>query len=721
MALDRDEFIEHFLAELNDNIAVIDSGILILKNDPENEDELNRLLRALHTIKGSSRMLKFKRVEQLVHGLENVFKGVREKRYAISKPVVQLVFLTTDALRACAAGIEQNKEDAADIQPFLDVYEKVYANEPYSLRGLKPAQEAPAGDAEQRPPDQDRRRAALTGGGDAGHETVRIKIQRIDRIIKQLNDLIIKQFQFRKSNESLKRLERMVEDLAGAGDKDDPAGRRNECLKSIQKFRKDFAMDLTLLERDTFNLQEEILSLQMLPLNLILDPMRKMVAEMAMLLGKEIDFEISGADLMIDRMILEKLNDPLIHLIRNAVDHGIEPPERRAEKGKPRTGRISVACTPESGNIIIRITDDGRGLDYDDIRRKAVAMNPHHEEEIREMDRAGLSAYLFSSGFSTRDAVGDLSGRGVGLDIVRYNIEIIKGKISLHSVENAGAEFTLTMPLSLATVEGFFVMAAGEKFLFPSTFIKEVITIREKDAIDLLSRKAIQLRSRIIPIYQLSDILNKPAGAAGDKRFVIVAESLNDTIGIVVDTVLEYASLIYKPLPGNLLQLKMIQGIVFDESYNIINILYIPELMTRFKKIRSIDAAKRFSAKDREFKSVLVVDDSYTTREIEKSILELENYNVTTAVDGIDGLEKLRGGHFHLIVTDLKMPRMDGFTFIDNLKRDENFADIPVIVVTSHAEKSSRKAVLDKGVSAVIVKSDFERGNLLHEVRQLIG
>jgi two-component system chemotaxis sensor kinase CheA len=235
----------------------------------------------------------------------------------------------------------------------------------------------------------------------------------------------------------------------------------------------------------------------------------------------------------------------------------------------------------------------------------------------------------------------------------------------------------------------------------------------------MLNRNVIRVRDQIIPVYPLSSLLNKDRVTNPEKLSVVVVESLGDIIGIIVDSVIQFSSLIYKPLPGNLARLKIIQGVVFDENFEIINILYVPDLINRFKGIRNIEFRKRFSNTEKEYKQILVVDDSLSTREIEKSILELDGYSVVMAVDGIDAMEKMRDQYFHLILTDINMPRMDGITLIENVRRQEKFSDTPIVVVSS--ETDDRASLIDKGASAIFNKRDFDRGSLLQKVKELIG
>ncbi len=720
---DRDEFIDNYLDELNENIERLDGAVLTLKKDPENEDALNLLLRALHTVKGSSRMLKFNHVEAVVHGLENVFKGIREKRYALSRPLIQLVFISTDHLRSAAGKIRAEKDDDLPGGGLLAVYEKVCASEPFSLEGLRPAVEP------RQPVGSDSTAGSGTsrnGSRIVQYETIRVKLSRMERIISQFNTLVLNQFQLKKEWGAIDELETEFRELMAAdpGQAGTPAHRKQQtgCLKRIRGIRKNFTSAIDLLERSTLAVQDEIYSLRMLPMSLILSPLEKMVAELSLSLDKEIDFSINGGDLLLDKLVLEKLNDPLIHLVRNAIDHGLESPDSRRRKGKPAAGTLRIDCCSEGGNIIVRLTDDGRGINYGKIREKAMAQNPLQADEIRAMEPAALNSFIFSPSFSTTDAVRDLSGRGMGLDIVRHNIEQVKGRITLESMPDAGTTFILSLPLSLATVEGFFVSAGGEKFLIPSNFIHEIAIVDESQRMTILDRWAVKLHGKVVPVYPLAAVLDRSwEEEPGDRIFVVVVESMGEMVGIRVDAVVQFASLIYKPLPRGLSGLGLLQGIVFDDNYNIVSILYIPEVMRRFKSIRDIETRRKFSADRREYKRVLVVDDSYSAREIQRSILELENYTVETAADGIEGLDRLKEQRFHLIITDIKMPRMDGLTFVENLRRDDGNRGTPVIVVSSVDDPDTRRQFMEKGANGFIVKSEFDRGNLIQEVKALIG
>jgi len=725
MAVSKESFIENYLNESQENLALLSDVVISIRKDPDNQDKQSELLRLLHTLKGSSRMMHYPTLETIAHSLEDIFKGVRDRRIQITKPLIQLVLSSIDYIELGLKNIKEKGEDNIPHHHLDQAFQRAMSGMQFSLENLE---EDKVINQNEKNKESNQEESATASLGD--YDSVRIKVNKVDDIVKQLNSLIIQQFKFKKENENLADLEENLRDLQ---EKlrliSDRVPEVSEILKELdlsskqtQKIRKSYSEEMVQLEHLSFELQEEILGLRMLPMEIVLGPLKKMVEETALMMDKEINLSITGTDLLLDKTILEQINDPIIHILRNAIDHGIESVKERIDQGKSGTGNIHIKCQSESGRIILSISDDGRGIQVEKIRQKAIDIYPEKQEEIEEMGERNLMNFLFNSGFTTTEKVTNLSGRGVGLDIVRSNIENIKGKITLNSIEGEGTVFLLSLPLSLATVDGFFVSSRGERFLIPAAFVKEILIIQRQDVMAVLNRNVIRLREMIIPVYPLSSLIEgEKELVSGDKMSVVVVESLGDIIGIVVDSVIQFASLIYKPLPGNLVKLKVIQGVVFDENFDIINILFIPELIERFKGVRNIEFKKKFSPKSKEYKQILVVDDSHTTREIEKSILELDNYNVGLAVDGIDALDKLKEQYYHLIITDIKMPRMDGITLIENLRRQEKYSQTPVIVVSSEDMPDMNKRVHQAGANEILNKRDFDRGNLLNKVRELLG
>jgi two-component system, chemotaxis family, sensor kinase CheA len=741
MPIDRAAFIGNFVDETRENLRLMDDGVVKLKKNPENAEELGSILRALHTIKGSSRMLKFRSMEQLAHGTENVFKGIREQRYALSTPVMRLVFVGVDILRRGIESILASGTDEMEVGPYLAACERAYANEPFAdeLKALLDAeasrQEAPARGSPADTEAEGRPLLSAAQSAEGGYESIRVKLSNVSQIIETLNTVIIKQFQFKQIQEELGSLERgfldlwtdarkRIVDVKGLARGEDSAAfmaSGQALMKSVQNLRKGFMDQMAVLEQNSYKLQEQVMKLSMLPLDLIMGELPRMVAETAASLGKEIDFSVSGSDILMDKAILEKLNDPLLHLVRNSVDHGVESPADRVAAGKPAAGKIGVVCTSEGGNIVIKVSDDGKGIDHERIKRRAIELGLLKEADAASLDESEVYAFMFMSGFSTNDSVTELSGRGVGLDIVKYNIEKVKGKISVRSAKGKGSEFILAVPLSLATVSGFFVMAGGEKFLVPSNFVQKIVRLAAADKVVYFNKEGFKLDSQIVPLYSLAALVGCQPLNQGAHLYVVVVESVGERIGIVVDAVLQHANLIYKPVPRNVQKMKLIQGIVFDESYRIINILFVPELIARFKRVKSIDLIGGVAGEKARQRHALVVDDSINTREIEKSILELEGFEVTCAGDGIEGLERLKERRFDLILSDIEMPRMDGITMIGNIRNDSLHERTPIVVVTSYSDEETKKRAKEAGANAHIVKSDFDRNSLIEIVGDLMS
>ena len=387
-------------------------------------------------------------------------------------------------------------------------------------------------------------------------------------------------------------------------------------------------------------------------------------------LGKNVKCDIPPTDIAIDKVILEELGDILMHLVRNALDHGIEMPEERKAAGKSEQGTIRISCVRETKHIELRISDDGRGLDYDKIRAKALKLYPERTDEIKNMSERELSQFLFQSGFSTKETVSALSGRGVGLDVVWTNVEKIKGRIKIESTAGKGTSFILHFPLSLSTLQGLFVYSNKDKYLMPSQHIVDIIYRKKSEYITLQNQSYIKLEGQLIPCFSLSSLFSDQKGfVASEADSILIAEYMEQRIGIIVDQVQQYVSLVVKQLPSAFKNFTILQGIVFDEHYDIVPILHVPDILKKFKALRGYDIKKYEAATKKRVVRILVVDDSDTTRQIEKSILEGAGFAVDTAVDGIDGLEKAKEKQFDLVLTDKDMPRMTGLVLLDNLRR----------------------------------------------------
>ncbi len=797
MAISKEKFLRLFLDEFRENLLCAENQIILLKNDPENSDALSTLLRMLHTIKGSTRMLQFLKMEKLVHGTESVFKGIREGRYPVDTRLVRFFFIVADHLRLAATLIEKGQaEDLPELERLLQACEKLGANEPFDLRsiasvepeainssafpyppeeGIASAEEEPEGQSAQeessekvdspattdeteetqqakkagkhkksgnsqrknsQAPEQEdaaspeldakkpQRRSTEESRPSQLDSTIRVESEDIDHSINLVNTLTLRQLRLRAASEQLDNLEKKLSQAARES-QDLRLLRKqlSEISRSVRLYRNLYADQLFEIEHGTQELRERVISMRMLPLSVVLDRFPRMVEETASSIGKEVSLNISGEGVRLDRTVLSKLSDPLIHIVRNAIDHGIEAPEIRLAAGKPARGSLSIVCKTEGSRVSLIVSDDGAGLDYPAIRQRAISLWPEEAEEIAALPESDLIRFLFKSGFTTKNQSSTLSGRGIGLDIVKTNIEAVKGQIQLESLPGQGSSFTLLLPTSASTIDGMFVLSSEKKFFIPASAILRTLLIDSADCFQILQKEMFNLDGNNIPLTDLALGLNgERRERRGKKIPVLLVRGPAETIGLAVDRILGYDSLVYQALPSGLKKNQMVQGIVFDERFNIIPILNMWVVIDRLRSLRLMDTHKRFSnAAQREKPMVLVVDDSISTREIEMSMLELEGYSVVGAIDGLDALEKIRGSHFDIVISDINMPRMDGMKLLENIRRDESLKALPFIFVSTVEEPELRAQAEALGANRYILKSSFEQDNLISAVRDLIA
>ena len=696
MNLDKSMFIADYIAEAREILDSLDDIAVLAIKEKRNYSYLEEILRLLHTLKGSSRMMEYTQIEKVMNHLENVFKNIQSNQTEISNKVIQLMLGILTVLHKVIDEIESGSDGTfAKYDEIIKNIDKAMEDEDFKT-DFSQAPEYTMSSASSENADADEE------SSDLFHDTQTIKIQvsEVDTILQSLDKLIMRQIKLRKEIEFLKK-----------------SGNSSE-FQSYQELSE----NISVLEKQSVDIQKSIIALRMLPFDMILRPIRRSVVSEALKTGKNIDFDIPKSEIAIDKFILEKLPAILIHLVRNSIDHGIESPEVRAKLGKPEKGKISVSVSQVSNRIYITVKDDGHGIDYEKIRAKAFQVFPERINEIMNAEHNDLLQYIFASGFSTKDELSELSGRGIGLDVVRTEMDKLKGKISVYSELNKGTTFELSLPASLATQDGLFVSVSDNSYLILSHYIKEILTVQKDDFLQLQHGPVLNVHNELVPVFDFDIINPNSAKNAGIRTefSVIVLEYLNRKISVIVDKVLHYGTVVIKPVPPILKDFNALQGVVFDENYRIIPVLNIPDTMKRFKVINVYDTKNLEVRKMPKIHSILVVDDSHATRHIEQIILEAENYNVATAVDGIDALEKMKQHKFDLVVTDVKMPRMDGFVLLHNMRHKEELKDIPVIMVSSVFESDTLDRVKNLGGQGYIVKSDFERENLTAKVKELL-
>ncbi len=471
-------------------------------------------------------------------------------------------------------------------------------------------------------------------------------------------------------------------------------------------------------------LQEEVAQLRMVPIGNLLSTFPRYVRDLSHELNKNVEFISSGEDVKVDKAVLEGLKDPIIHLLRNAIDHGIEPEAIRKKMGKPEKGSITLEIKEEQALIKIIITDDGAGMDANQLAEIALKKNIVKPFELNQMTDDNKLELIFRSGFSTKDIITDVSGRGVGLDVVKSNIENLKGQITLSTIPGKQTTFTLSVPLSIATDRGLLIKSAGQPFVVPTSSVEHVMLIRPEQIVNVQGSQAIILENRTIPFRILSDILRMQKIPMPDetKLSVMIIKRAGSLLAFLVDEIIGEKEIVIKSFHAPLTKIPCVSGGTLLESNQVVLVLDPGDLMTfAFEKTQT----SRVTIQDEKTiepdkKHILIVDDSITTRTLEKNVLESKNYQVTVAVNGKEALDMLHKKKFSLVITDVIMPVMDGFTLTEQVKKSEKLRHLPVIIVTSLGSDAEKQRGIDVGADAYIVKNEFESGKLLSIVSQLV-
>jgi len=779
MAFDQSKFLARFVEEAREHCSRISDALLDLEKASGDAETLNSLFRSAHTIKGSSRMMKLQSISELAHHMEDALDAVRGGRISLTSSLADILFRGVDALSAMldkVAAAEQLPDAPKDLCDELTAAASSGASEegepspappvaaapapvkpePVAAAPASPAPpaapapaaapqkaatappiEAPKPDEAPAAPVMDNSRPAQPTGKVQQIDYLRINSAKLDDLIRLMGEIVSEHGRFRKHVWRLREIERAMERFmaqfagsptSGAGNDDahrEQAAAGSAIRLSLTQAVRSMA-DASLMQDHLLgDLQETSLTLRMLPLSTVFDTLRRTVRDLAREHGKEIDFEINGGETELDRKIIERIGDPLIHMIRNSLDHGLESREERVAAGKPVKGTISLSAFYDGGCVTIALGDDGKGMSHDRIREKALSKRLYDADTLARMSRSEITNLIFLPGFSTSPIITDLSGRGVGMDVVRKNIvDDLKGAIIIETQEGRGTTFFLRLPLNLAVFPLFLVSANGRPCALPATSIVEMLSVRSEEIIEIVHKRAIRLREQIIPVEDLAAILGlsreiEAEPEPGEKLLVIIRNG-EEKLGLVVDDILGREEMVVKPLPAHIQNLRLVSGVTIGEGNNIINVFHVPELLKLARELAEPVRRAHVSTEDRAA-TILVVDDSYNTREIEKSILEAYGYLVVTAGDGQEAWEKTRGEMYELVITDVEMPRMDGFTLTEQLRGDDRYRNIPVIIVTSREKDEDKKRGISVGADAYIVKGAFDQSNLLETVRTLIG
>ncbi|MEO7823379.1 MAG: response regulator [Gemmatimonadaceae bacterium] len=747
-----------FLDELDEQLRALDADLLALERDPADAEHLKSVFRIAHTLKGASRAAGVNAIEEVCHELEAMCAVARDAGTPLAGSQISLLFAGSDAL-ADAGRMLREGRDARSSPVVVELLQQLRrrASGADSSERARPAPIIPVHD-----PDHDRRlpgpepdrrspRSAVEGpamiSGPSPVERddqIRVGARQLDSLVTVAGELLGMTGMI---GDRPAAVEALAESIRGwRGEWERTAGAYQRSLvrsgasptliaamaavdsrlvhldRQVGELARAIGEDARSLGGTTSRLVENVGRLRMRPFSDIAEKLPRAARDVAATLGKQVQVVVEGQEVEADRTVLDTLREPLLHLVRNAIDHGIGASADRIRRGKKAEGSITVRAELGGDRLRITVSDDGAGLDVDSIR----ALLKERGRSVPADDR-DVARTLFESGFSTRRVATNISGRGVGLDIVRTAVERLGGTVNVQWVAGAGTTFTIQVPVSVATLRALLVLAGRQMLAIPTTFLERVMRVSRGQVRLVEGRTMLTIGSEAMPLTSLARLLGPPLvdpPPEPDLNIIILAVE-GRRLAIAVDEMCEEREIVVRPLEhaGDEADLKY-SGAALLDGTRIALVVNANALVSSAGRDGGRDASMGFAietiAPPREW-HILVVDDSITTRTLEESVLTAAGYRVTTAVNGVDALRLVEEGGVDLVVSDVEMPRLDGLGLTERIRATAAHAKLPVILVTSLDKPEARARGLEAGADAYIMKSSFDQDTLLGIVRQLLG
>ena len=764
---DMKEIMEDFLIEAFELIEQIDHDLVELESNPEDLELLNRIFRVAHTVKGSSSFLNFDVLTELTHHMEDVLNKARKGELKITPDIMDVVLESVDMMKGLLESIRDNGSDAAagidiknicvrltqisegeapsaaaeapaaapapepvkepepvapaeeaapevsdaelsklsdsEVEAEIERLLKVRKAEDQARRASKgiapksPEEIAPATSAAPAPapkPAPSRERdadkkvpAASSNSAVAQEQTIRVEVKRLDHLMNLIGELVL------GKNRLLKIYDDVEERYEG------------------EKFLEELNQVVSSLSLVTTDIQLAVMKTRMLPIAKVFNKFPRMIRDLSRDLGKQIDLEISGEETELDKSIVEEIGDPLVHIIRNSCDHGIEDPETRKAMGKPEKGLVQLKAYNEGNHIVVEIVDDGKGLDADMLKAKSIEKGIITEREADAMSEKEAFGLIFKPGFSTAAKVTNVSGRGVGMDVVKTNIEKLNGIIDIESEVGKGTVMKLKIPLTLAIIQSLLVGTQEEFYAIPLASVLETVRVPIDDIYTIDGKNVLRLRDEVLSLVRLSDVfgVNKVFDG-GDQTYVVIIGVAEAKLGIIVDTLVGQEEIVIKSMGDYLQNIPGIAGATIRGDGRVTLIIDVGAMMEMAKDIKvNIRAEMEDSTKAKEKPSdykVLIVDDSKMDRTIMQKSLEPIGVTIIEATNGVEALNIIKSGEhaFDAVLIDIEMPRMDGYTLAGEIRKYSKYRTLPLIAVTSRTSKTDRLRGVEVGMTEYITK-----------------
>ncbi len=746
---------EIFKLDSKERIKALNDLVLKLEKEPENDVLYDDAMREAHSLKAAARIVNNKETQDLAHLMESVIQVIKEKK-CLSVDYIDLLLRGLDAVQEMVDAFVASRPHGVDVSELSKDLEsakegritsKSKRNDEEILSPAPPkAPEAPIVDV--RKPgsgDATKKRAAIEKAmieRETGDFSVRVGIEKLNKLMNISGEMYTHMLnldreqgysqmlvsQMLKITSSLESLKDHLKESGLASGKADDWFYKNQA--DLAEFRESLTAYLERIKHVSVSLgylgtelQDEVMKSRMLPVSTIFDPHGRFVRDAARDSGKSIRFEVKGGDTPVDRSILEVLKDPLAHMVRNACDHGLETSEVRKSNGKPEEGVLSLSAFHEADRVILIIEDDGTGVDEAEIKAKVLDKKLISEDKLKLLSKEEILNLIYLPGFSTAKNVTTLSGRGIGLDVVKSNLARIGGDIHMGTEKGRYTRFVLSLPLTLAVTKSLMVDVGGGMFSIPLTRVAEVTKAGKQDIRMVEGRETVNIKGEILPLVHLASLWGfKSATAESGERPLVVLGTGREKSALWVEKHLGVKEIVSKPLDARLGNLRDISaGAILDDG-EVALIVDAESLLSSSAEytgqtvITSDDKAQMISRK-----RILVAEDSLTVRELERKVLQNHGYDVEIAVDGLDAFNKIKEATFDLLVTDIEMPRMNGFELISLIKKDKNLRQIPAVIVSFKEREEDKRRGMEVGADKYITKSKYDDQILLDTIARLIG
>lgn len=745
------EFLEIFREESADRLVNVSRMLEALQAGADPGPHLDEVDRELHTIKGSARLLGFAALGKLVHDLEGLARAYR------ARPALGLALLVeaTDRLTVLVEEAGTTGEDRTDDALHARVRAALDDDAP-PAGGSAPAPAPPpspppggGGDGDPGgpppppwggapawsptgPPDAglapEQARVAVAdpeddrperpaskittsrqARGAAGEdELVRVRASRLEALDGVVSDLSLTRLRLGAFEDRLRRLLGSVEEGTAGPD---------EVVQTLRHVLHDYRSDTVQVHRSTQQLQQLAVDVRLRPVEHLFGHVPREARDLARRLGKQVAVRISGAETEMDRVILDQLKAPLSHLIRNALDHGLEEPDERRRAGKPEEGTLSLRAGQEGALVAIHVEDDGRGIDARRIRQIAVSRGLLDLARADAMSDEEAIQLVFIPGFSTRTVASEISGRGVGMDVVRSSVEALKGDVRVLSWPGKGTRTTIRLPLTLLISRVTFLRSAGLQFAIPTEQVHESVRLAADRVIEFAGQPAVVHAGQTLPLVRLARVLGHRELPDPPFLRVLIVQHAENRLALVVEELLEQRPVVVKPLGWPLDRVRFMSGAIHMPSGEVALLLHVPDLFALGR--RGAEEAPALRPDDRR-KTVLVVDDSIVSRQMVSRVVEALGFDLLTALDGMDALRVLERVRPDLLVTDVEMPRLGGLGLARRVRQEQRLSGVPIIVVSSRGSEADRQAGLEAGADAYLAKADFNEASFRTIVERLL-